>query len=62
MLITIEILCPFCEHIHFVDVIEEDYFKWCEGGLAQECFPYLDAEEREQLISHLCPECQRIVF
>ena len=62
MLITIEIECPFCGCVHFVDVIDEDYFKWLDGGLAQNCFPYLSAGEREQLISHLCPDCQKSIF
>lgn len=60
--ITLEIQCPFCENIHSVNILEEDYFQWIGGGLAQDCFPYLSPTEREQLISHLCPNCQKSIF
>jgi hypothetical protein len=30
--------------------------------LAQDAFPYLSATEREQLISHICPDCQHDIF
>ena len=52
--IAIEVRCPFCGHVSAVSVNEEDYFAWGSGELAQNCFPYLDASEREILISGLC--------
>ena len=36
MLVTIEISCPFCGCVHFVDVIEEDYFRWLDGGFPRQ--------------------------
>lgn len=33
-----------------------------EGKLIQECFPDLDADSREFLISGICPECWNIIF
>lgn len=60
--IRLEITCPFCGATHFVEVAECDYNAWGNGELAQVVFPYLNATEREQLISHLCPDCQKSVF
>ena len=61
--IRLEITCPFCGKSHFVEVAESDYNAWQNGALAQSCpFPYLSATEREQLISHICPQCQAEVF
>lgn len=54
--------CPFCGSVHAVVVEMADYVAFCSGELAQNAFPYLSATEREQLISHLCPDCQKEVF
>ena len=62
MLITLEIKCPFCGEISFVDVLKEDLSKYQKGELIQNCFPYLDASEREVLISGICFECQEKIF
>ena len=60
--ICISIQCPFCGKGHEVEVNEIDYLNWEDGTLAQDAFPYLSATEREQLISHLCPDCQGSIF
>lgn len=60
--IAIEVRCPFCGHVSVVGVNEEDYIAWDSGELAQNCFPYLDASEREILISGLCFLCQDLGF
>ncbi len=49
--------CPFCGHGHSVWVNEIDYLDWQDGELVQNAFPYLSAEEREILISGICPTC-----
>ena len=49
--------CPFCGCGNFVDVNEADYDDWCDGAHAQDAFPYLSANEREMLISGICPTC-----
>lgn len=60
--ITVEVRCPFCGYVSAVCADAMDYADWKMGGLAQNCFPYLSASEREILISGLCLECQDDVF
>lgn len=54
--------CPFCGHAHEVEVNEMDYWDWQDGELAQRAFPYLSADEREMLISGICPTCWDKMF
>lgn len=55
--ITIATRCPFCGHANFIEVHEDDYWRWQDGALVQNAFPYLSADEREMLISGICPKC-----
>ena len=61
-MITLITTCPFCGRENSINVREEDYSAWQDGALVQDAFPYLSTTEREQLISHLCPTCQRDIF
>ena len=54
--------CPFCGEYHEVLVSEADYASWQGGELAQVAFPYLTADEREILISGICPKCWADMF
>lgn len=54
--------CPFCGGINGVEVNERDYLDWQDGALVQEAFPYLNASEREMLISGICPDCWNGMF
>ena len=59
--VTIE--CPICHHANEVMVNEEDYLAWAfDGELVQNAFPYLSADEREMLISGICPTCWDKMF
>ena len=60
--VTIVTVCPFCGHANEVEVNEEDYWEWQDGALAQDAFPYLSADEREMLISGICPKCWEKTF
>ena len=63
MKLGIAVECVFCGQVHTVDVEGADYEKWqFEGVPAQRAFPYLKPEEREQLISHICPDCWNKTF
>lgn len=54
--------CPFCGKAHEIEVNEMDYLDWQDGELAQNVFPYLSADEREMLISGICPTCWDKMF
>ena len=54
--------CPFCGRANEIAVNEEDYWAWDDGELAQVAFPYLSANEREALISGICPTCWDKMF
>ena len=58
--VLMEYQCPFCGKTHGVNVSESAYFDWEDGALIQEVMPELTPTEREQIISHICPECQKI--
>ena len=60
--VTVATRCPFCGHANFVEVNEMDYLDWDDGVSAQVAFPYLSADEREMLISGICPTCWARMF
>ncbi len=50
--------CPFCDHLNMVAVNEEDFVKWDEEKVPTvQAFPYLSADDREKLITGICPKC-----
>jgi len=56
-------VCPFCGKEHDVRVSESAYYRWAfDGELIQYAMPELSATEREQLISQICPDCQKKIF
>ena len=60
--IRLKMTCPFCGADHHVDCREDQYNRYCNGELAQVAFDDLNATEREQIISHICPTCQEKIF
>lgn len=60
--VMIETACPFCGAVHMIEVNLTDYWDWEDGKLAQDAFPYLTPDEREMLISGICPECWDSMF
>lgn len=59
---TATTVCPFCGMPHDVEVDFLDFCAWQNGKLAQDAFPYLSADEREMLISGICPDCWERTF
>ena len=62
MRINVEITCPFCGADHAVEVNLAQFEAWRNGEVIQKAMPDLTPTEREQLISHICPECQDDIF
>ena len=60
--VMIETACPFCGAAHMIEVNLTDYWDWKDGKLAQDAFPYLTPDEREMLISGICPKCWDSMF
>lgn len=59
--ITVE--CRSCGSTHFIDVKIADYNRYVTGkDLIQDCFPYLNADQRELIISHTCSTCWTKMF
>lgn len=49
--------CPLCGKETIIEVEEAAWEQFKAGELAQNCFPDLSPDEREMLISGICPEC-----
>jgi hypothetical protein len=54
--------CRSCQHQITVEVEQDDLDRWEAGELIQNVMPYLSAEEREFLISRICPNCWNELF
>lgn len=54
--------CPICGCRHWVEVDEQEFEAWRGGMPIQKAMPKLGATQREQLISQICPGCQRDIF
>lgn len=61
-MMDVVVTCPFCGKMSVVSVAFDDYANYLDGGLAQDCFPNLTAQERELIISGMCLECQEEIF
>lgn len=49
--------CPFCNR-RYQNVFDADaYRKWEQGMNVQDAFPDRSADDREFLITGICPEC-----
>ena len=49
--------CPICYHTDYIEVVVEDYDRWTNGELIQKAMPYLSPDQREQLMTGICPCC-----
>lgn len=54
--------CPICGEEKEIYVNFEDWIDWTNGASVQVAFPYLSADEREQIISGICPTCWARMF
>lgn len=49
--------CPFCGRVYQKLFDADAYRKWQNGAKVQDCFPDRTADDREFLITGICPEC-----
>lgn len=54
--------CVFCGNEYEVAVKSTEWFNYINGALVQDAFPDLSTEDREFLISSICPTCQSKIF
>ncbi len=54
--------CPECNTLNFVRVEKGDYYDWKRGTKIQVAFPYLNADQRELLMTGICPPCWDKMF
>lgn len=61
---TVEVVttCPICEEDHIVTVPLDGYNNWLCGEKIQNAMPNVPAEDREMLISGICPSCWQKTF
>ena len=60
--LVVKVTCPFCGYESVIVVNEKDFYAWQNGKLVQKAFPYLNAAQRETLISDICEKCQNKIF
>jgi hypothetical protein len=57
------IICKHCDTEYSIPIEQEDYDQWKKnGGYIQDIADYLEAWEREMLISSTCNRCWKKMF
>ena len=59
---VVAVPCRRCQKVTDLQVDLEKFVAWQQGELIQEAFPELDADQRELLISGICPKCWDEMF
>ena len=59
---TIEKVCPACGEEQALEVSAEQLEQWRNGAYAQDVFPHFTPDQRETLISGICPACWAEMF
>lgn len=54
--------CPMCGDTKVFSLPEAGYKAWQDGMVIQQALPELDANDRERLISGICPTCWDKMF
>ena len=61
-LVCVSAVCPFCGTVSTIIVYSDDLDLYKAGADMRIAFPYLNADEREVLISGICPTCSDNLF
>lgn len=59
---TIDVECMVCHSKHQVIVPAMGYLQWMQGERIQDAMPRLSADDRELLMSKICPACWDNLF
>ena len=54
--------CPCCNRLQTIEVEDSQYNRWMAGENIQIAFPNLTPDQREILMSGICPECWEKIF
>jgi len=54
--------CPKCGKLQVIEVEGSQYNDWMAGKNIQIAFPNLTPDQREILMSGICPECWEKIF
>ena len=54
--------CKICKEEFDLEVTASQLFQLKQGALVQNVFPYLNADERELIISGICGQCYDKLF
>lgn len=60
--IRVDCECPMCHKINTVELKTQQWWDWQLGGHIQDVAPELSPNEREMLISGICPTCWNKMF
>lgn len=61
--VTVDTICPCCAGMTTQTLPLEGYTEWLQGGvLIQNALPQLDEDQREHLMSGICPKCWDATF
>ena len=59
---VVAVPCKKCKEVNEIQVDLEKFIAWQQGELIQNALPELDADQRELLISGICPKCWDKMF
>ena len=59
---VVAVPCRSCKEVTDLTVNIEGFIAWQGGELIQNALPELDADQRELLISGICPKCWEQMF
>jgi len=60
--VHLSVACGVCGDMDCFYVERDDLHAWRNGTLIQDAMPYLNAEQRELLISKTCDKCWNLMY
>ena len=55
--VAVDLTCRCCGRHVILKIVPSDFWDWKQGKYIQDAMPYLNAGERELMISGTCNEC-----